>query len=136
MGYPKAKGGPERVYRIGEVAELVELETYVLRYWETEFPTLHPAKSPHGQRLYREADIGAIFTIKRLLYEEGFTIAGARKQLQQEESELRPPATATGQGPSATSTPSAPSLQSGSAAQETLRAVRAELQALLTRLKK
>ena len=132
MGYPKAKNGPERVYRIGEVAELVGLETYVLRYWETEFPTLHPAKSPHGQRLYREADIGAILTIKRLLYEEGFTIAGARKQLQRDESEPRPPTTATEQGPSATSTPSTPS---GSAAQETLRAVRAELQQLLNKLK-
>lgn len=131
MGHPKAKSGPERVYRIGEVAGLVGLETYVLRYWETEFPTLHPAKSPHGQRLYREADIGAILTIKRLLYEEGFTIAGARKQLQQEESEPPSPSTTTGQGPSA---PSARSTPSGSAAQETLRTVRAELQALLTRL--
>ncbi len=73
----------ERVsYRIGEVAALTELEPYVLRYWESEFPALRPAKSLSGQRLYRRRDIETILTIKRLLYQEGFTIAGARKRLQ------------------------------------------------------
>jgi len=51
----------------------------VLRYWETEFPTLQPVKSPAGHRLYRREDVDTVFEIKRLLYEEGFTIAGARK---------------------------------------------------------
>jgi len=69
-------------YRIGEVASLAQVEPHVLRYWETEFPALRPAKTPSGQRLYSEADIRTVLTIKRLLYEEGFTIAGARKQLE------------------------------------------------------
>ncbi len=68
-------------YRIGEVATLTELEPYVLRYWESEFPALRPAKSLSGQRLYRRRDIETILTIKRLLYDEGFTIAGAKKRL-------------------------------------------------------
>ena len=73
---------PEEVFRIGEAAALTELAAYVLRYWETEFPSLHPGKTPSGQRRYRRQDIETILTIKHLLYEEGFTIAGARKQLQ------------------------------------------------------
>lgn len=60
---------------------LTELEPYVLRYWESEFPALRPAKSLSGQRLYRRRDIETILTIKRLLYDEGFTIAGAKKRL-------------------------------------------------------
>jgi len=78
-------GSPLRekdAYRIGEVASLTHIEPYVLRYWETEFPVLRPGKTPHGQRLYRSGDIETILTIKRLLYEEGFTIAGARKQIE------------------------------------------------------
>lgn len=69
-------------YRIGEVASLAQVETHVLRYWETEFPVLRPAKTPSGQRLYSDSDVRTVLTIKRLLYEEGFTIAGARKQLE------------------------------------------------------
>lgn len=70
-----------KLFRIGEVSRLTELKTFVLRYWETEFPTLQPAKSPSGHRLYRREDIETVFEIKRLLYDEGFTIVGARKHL-------------------------------------------------------
>jgi DNA-binding transcriptional MerR regulator len=69
------------LFRIGEVSRLTETKTFVLRFWESEFPTLQPVKSPSGHRLYRREDIEAVFEIKRLLYEEGFTIAGARKHL-------------------------------------------------------
>jgi len=69
------------LFRIGEVSRLTATKTFVLRYWETEFPTLQPVKSPSGHRLYRREDIETVFEIKRLLYEEGFTIVGARKHL-------------------------------------------------------
>ena len=73
---------PEKsLFRIGEVSRLTATKAFVLRYWESEFPTLQPVKSPSGHRLYRRQDIEAVFEIKRLLYEEGFTIAGARKHL-------------------------------------------------------
>jgi len=73
---------PEKsLFRIGEVSRLTATKTFVLRYWESEFPTLQPVKSPSGHRLYRREDIETVFEIKRLLYEEGFTIAGARRHL-------------------------------------------------------
>src|ERR1700685_3245950 len=68
-------------FRIGEVSRLTATKAFVLRYWETEFPMLQPVKSPKGHRLYRREDIETVFTIKRLLYDEGFTIAGARRHL-------------------------------------------------------
>src|SRR5258708_11295710 len=69
------------LFRIGEVGRLTSTKPFVLRYWETEFPMLQPVKSPKGHRLYRREDIDTVFTIKRLLYNEGFTIAGARRHL-------------------------------------------------------
>jgi DNA-binding transcriptional MerR regulator len=73
---------PEKLYfRIGEVAELCRLPAYVLRFWETEFPQLKPVKSNTGQRMYRRKDVENVLKIKKLLYEEGFTIAGARQHL-------------------------------------------------------
>jgi len=73
---------PDKLYfRIGEVSELADTKPYVLRYWETEFPTLKPIKSATGHRLYRRPDVEMVFKIKRLLYEEGFTIEGARRYL-------------------------------------------------------
>jgi len=69
------------LFRIGEVSRLTATKAFVLRYWETEFPTLQPVKSPSGHRLYRREDIETVFEIKRLLYDEGFTIVGARKHL-------------------------------------------------------
>lgn len=78
----------ERLYRIGEVCRLTNTKAFVLRYWETEFPMLQPVKSPKGHRLYRQQDIDTVLTIKRLLYEEGFTIAGARKHLAEGDTTL------------------------------------------------
>jgi DNA-binding transcriptional MerR regulator len=73
---------PEKLYfRIGEVSKLCRLPAYVLRFWETEFPQLKPVKSSTGQRMYRRKDVEAVLRIKQLLYDEGFTIAGARQQL-------------------------------------------------------
>src|SRR6266851_373236 len=69
------------LFRIGEVSRVTSTKPFVLRYWETEFPMLQPVKSPKGHRLYRREDIETVFTIKRLLYDEGFTIAGARRHL-------------------------------------------------------
>jgi DNA-binding transcriptional MerR regulator len=71
------------LFRIGEVSRLTATKAFVLRYWETEFPMLQPVKSPSGHRLYRREDIETVFEIKRLLYEEGFTIAGARKHFEE-----------------------------------------------------
>ena len=70
-------------FRIGEVSRLTATKPFVLRYWETEFPMLQPVKSPKGHRLYRRQDIETVLEIKRLLYEEGFTIAGARRHLRE-----------------------------------------------------
>jgi DNA-binding transcriptional MerR regulator len=76
---------PDKLYfRIGEVSRLCRLQAYVLRFWETEFPQLKPVKSSTGQRMYRRKDVDAVLRIKKLLYEEGFTIAGARQQLRSE----------------------------------------------------
>ncbi len=78
---------PEKsLFRIGEVSRLTATKTFVLRYWESEFPALQPVKSPSGHRLYRRDDIETVFEIKRLLYEEGFTIAGARKHFADQNS--------------------------------------------------
>jgi DNA-binding transcriptional MerR regulator len=76
-------GGEKTLFRIGEVCRLTSLKPFVLRYWETEFPMLQPLKSSSGHRLYRREDIETVFEIKRLLYQEGFTIAGARRFLEQ-----------------------------------------------------
>ena len=70
-----------RLYKIGEVCKIAEVQPYVLRYWETEFPPLAPNKSGGGQRLYTRREIDVILRIKQLLYSEGFTIAGAKKKL-------------------------------------------------------
>jgi DNA-binding transcriptional MerR regulator len=73
---------PEKLYfRIGEVSRLCRLPAYVLRFWETEFPQLKPVKSATGQRMYRRKEVEAVLRVKKLLYEEGYTIAGARQQL-------------------------------------------------------
>jgi DNA-binding transcriptional MerR regulator len=77
----------EKLYKIGEVCKLADLQPYVLRYWETEFPSLAPGKSGGGQRLYNRREVDIILRIKELLYKEGFTIAGAKKKLEQEMAE-------------------------------------------------
>ncbi len=76
---------PDKLYfRIGEVATLCHLPAYVLRFWESEFPQLNPIKSSTGQRMYRKRDVESVLRIKQLLYEQGFTISGARQQLRTE----------------------------------------------------
>ena len=89
----------KRLYKIGEVCKVADVQPYVLRYWETEFPPLAPNKSGGGQRLYTQREIDIILRIKQLLYSEGFTIAGAKKKLEGEiaegnNAEAPPPKTA------------------------------------------
>jgi DNA-binding transcriptional MerR regulator len=74
----------KRTFKIGEVCRMADVQPYVLRYWETEFPALAPSKSGGGQRLYSQREIDIVMRIKQLLYSEGFTIAGAKKKLESE----------------------------------------------------
>src|SRR5262245_4748530 len=78
------------LYRIGEVSRIADLKPFVLRYWETEFPMLQPIKSSSGHRLYRQEDVDLVLKIKRLLYDEGFTIAGARRHLREQNGAADP----------------------------------------------
>jgi DNA-binding transcriptional MerR regulator len=115
---------PKTQFRIGEVCRLTGTKAFVLRYWETEFPMLAPVKSAKGHRLYRREDVDLVFEIKRLLYEQGFTIAGARRWLESRsgspgEPEPSPPAV----------------LPAGStAARKLLAEIAVELRAILTLL--
>jgi DNA-binding transcriptional MerR regulator len=70
-------------FRIGEVSKILDVEPYVIRYWESEFKMIKPVRTSADQRLYRRTDVEQLITIKKLLYREGFTIAGARKKLVQ-----------------------------------------------------
>ncbi len=82
---PDSPDIPDKLYfRIGEVSGLLGVEAYVLRYWETEFPSLAPKKSGTGHRLYRRKDVELLLRIKHLLYDKRFTIQGARQWLQTE----------------------------------------------------
>jgi len=75
---------PDRLYfKIGDVARICGVETYVLRFWETQFPQLRPGKSGTGQRLYRRRDVEMALEIKRLVHDQGYTLAGARQSLEQ-----------------------------------------------------
>jgi DNA-binding transcriptional MerR regulator len=76
-------GSAKMYYTISEVADMTGVKAHVLRYWETEFPSLRPKKNRAGNRNYRPRDIKAILVIRDLLYKEGFTISGARKKLQE-----------------------------------------------------
>ena len=108
---------PDKLYfRIGEVSRLTRTKAFVLRYWETEFPSLRPVKGKSGHRLYRRKDVELIFQIRRLLYEKGFTIEGARRQLA---SDGKNPAEQT-------------HLFQSSLDRKELRAIRQELQTVLT----
>lgn len=83
---------PDKLYfRIGEVSRLCGLPSYVLRFWETEFSQLKPTKSGTGQRMYRKIDVENVLRIKKLLYDQGFTIAGARQQLRAETKRKQSP---------------------------------------------
>ena len=78
------------LYRIGEVSRVTDVKPFVLRYWETEFPMLEPVKSVNGHRLYRQEDVDLVLKIKRLLYDEGYTIAGARRHLREQAGTSEP----------------------------------------------
>ncbi len=81
---------PDRLYfRIGDVCRLAGLKSHVLRYWESEFPSLSPKKSGTNQRLYRRKDVELVLEIKHLLYDEKFTIEGAREHLQKRKAVAR-----------------------------------------------
>jgi len=86
MARPKAPANEKLYYSISEVARITNLQAYVLRFWEKEFPMLRPRKNKGGNRHYQKRDIEMINQIKHLLYEENYTIAGARKRLRQMES--------------------------------------------------
>ncbi len=118
----RAAAKEEKLYKIGEVCKLADLQPYVLRYWETEFPQLSPNKSGGGQRLYTRAELDTILRIKELLYKEGFTIAGAKKKLEQEVTEPAPPPPAAAEGAAA------------AARDEVLARVKRELRELLAML--
>jgi DNA-binding transcriptional MerR regulator len=75
---------PNRLFfRIGDVSQITGVEAYVLRFWESEFPSLSPKKTSSGQRQYRRKEVETVLEIKRLLYDEGYTIAGARKAIRE-----------------------------------------------------
>ncbi len=118
-------------YRIGDVCEILGLEAHVLRYWETEFPRLAPRKNKAGQRTYRPKDIELLRTIRRLLYEDGFTIAGARKQLTRRVGSKRAPEVKP-QVSAATKPPKKPP----AAPAQRLDQVREELENILTLLER
>jgi DNA-binding transcriptional MerR regulator len=86
-GHSESAIPAKNLFRIGEVSRLTSTKPFVLRFWETEFPMLRPVKSPKGHRLYRRQDIETVLVIKRLLYDEGFTIAGARRHLRDQDAE-------------------------------------------------
>src|SRR6185295_18373201 len=82
---------PDKAYfKIGEVAELAGVEPYVLRYWETEFKTIRPEKTRSNQRMYRRRDVETVLSIKRLLYDEGYRIDGAKRKLRELAGETVP----------------------------------------------
>jgi DNA-binding transcriptional MerR regulator len=83
---------PDKLYfKIGEVSAIAGLPTYVLRFWETEFPGIRPKRTDSGQRLYRRADVELILTLKHLLHERKFTIQGARQHLRSRQAAAGPP---------------------------------------------
>jgi DNA-binding transcriptional MerR regulator len=113
----------KKLYKIGEVCRLADVQPYVLRYWETEFPPLAPNKSGGGQRLYTRREIDIILRIKQLLYSEGFTIAGAKKKLEGELSE-----------PAAAAVPPPPAAPPSGEIKTTLARVKEELREVLRML--
>ena len=84
----RKKTPPKLYYSITEVAELTNVKPHVLRYWETEFKVLRPKKNRAGNRIYRSSDIKLIEQIKKLLYDEGYTIAGAKKKILERKGDL------------------------------------------------
>ena len=85
----KRKAEPKLYYSISEAATMTQVKPHVLRYWETQFKMLRPRKNKAGNRMYRKRDLKLISMIKELLYDQGFTISGARKKLQDEKSSVK-----------------------------------------------
>ena len=122
---PRAASATEKddkLYKIGEVCKLADVQPYVLRYWETEFPQLAPNKSGGGQRLYTRREIDTVLRIKELLYRDGFTIAGAKKKLEE------------GDAPEPVAVSEAPAPARGGDVDKALVAVKKELTAILRML--
>jgi len=119
---------PDRLYfKIGDVARICGLETYVLRFWETQFPQLKPNKSGTGQRLYRRNDVELVLKIKHLVHEEGYTLSGARQALEQAHTRKSPPPQTKLESISRLPLPSAASGQSQENLAATVAHARAEL---------
>jgi DNA-binding transcriptional MerR regulator len=125
-GHSESASPAKNLFRIGEVSRLTSTKPFVLRFWETEFPMLQPVKSPKGHRLYRRQDIETVFVIKRLLYDEGFTIAGARRHLRDQAAE---PNGSNGGAATAAAHPAQPSTALN---RKTLLDLRDSLRSLLT----
>ena len=112
---------PAKLYfRIGEAASVVGVEPHVLRYWETEFRSIRPKKSARGQRVYSRREVETLVRIRELLYDQGFTIAGAKRRLR--ERGVEPP------------DPGDPSVEEARKMREALRELRGELASLLDEL--
>ncbi len=128
---PTAPQIPNRLYfRIGDVSELLGVEPYVLRFWETEFPMLQPKKGKTGHREYKRKDVVLLFEIKRLLYDEGFTIAGARKALKGKNRAAKKPSGGADGESQMGLLPEPPQVKPA------LKEMRREIQAILTIIKK
>jgi DNA-binding transcriptional MerR regulator len=103
---------PDRLYfKIGDVAQICGVETYVLRFWETQFPQLKPNKSGTGQRLYRKREVELALEIKKLVHQEGYTIAGARQALESGSRKPKPVPAASAAPPARTESQKATILQ-------------------------
>ena len=134
---------PEKLFfRIGEVCDLIKVQPHVLRYWETEFPMLAPQKNRAGQRVYRRKDVEMVLRIRDLLYEEKFTIAGAKKRLQDESRGGAPRVKLAEEAatekiepsPSASVVSSPPEQSTTPQTRGVLRIIKRDLEDLLTRL--
>ncbi len=135
---------PEKLFfRIGEVCDLIKVQPHVLRYWETEFPMLAPQKNRAGQRVYRRKDVEMVLRIRDLLYEEKFTIAGAKKRLLEDmrggsaRARLAEETAAeekTEPRPASASDPSLADQSTSPQTRSVLRLLKSDLEDLLTRL--
>jgi DNA-binding transcriptional MerR regulator len=131
---------PEKLFfKIGEVCELAGVQAHVLRYWESEFPMLAPQKNRAGQRVYRKRDVEMALRIKELLYEDQYTIAGAKKRLAHElrgGGKLKSSAEDDGNGVGETKTASRTLAPRTAEERQGLKQIAAELRELLSLLEK
>jgi len=121
-------------FKIGEVCEITDTQPYVLRYWESEFPALAPAKNTSGQRIYRRRDIETVLRIKQLLYEEGFTLAGAKKRLEMEMAGRTPTPSSAPPGGNGGDGAAASAAGGSDATKKALHEIRDQLREILTLL--